>query len=274
MAALALAGVEWDVDAASARVVHAPGAGPISGHDGERLSVLCGALGTSLAAGEGTRAAEAAARLEAELAREAAAFRAAARTPGAELDLLRLAAVLTHNVGDVDQGISFWHRSPENAPYRARFGRLAHENTKPFGGAFAHAAAVYRETLATEGHRNYPLRGVRALRRSRDLLLPIAPFLDEWGALIARHPALDDADRGEVLAALVSGCQKIPGQTGYYRAIAGLEQARGLDAIAAHMPAALRRGLASSDVRRQVAVARVSFESALRKKSRALAGAR
>ncbi len=77
---------------------------------------------------------------------------------------------------------------------------------------------MYQDTgLSAEGHRHYPLRPVKALRRSPATLLPLCPFLDDWGAVVAK---LEEND--EVLAALVTGCQKLKGQQGYYRAIAGM----------------------------------------------------
>ena len=268
--------LSWDVDAVSARVVHVPEHGPLSGLDGERLSVLIGALDAVHRAELVPLAEAVAERIDRELAREAAALRALAATPGRELDALRAAAILTHNVGDVDQGIGFWPKSGPTLAYRARFGRLAHENGKPYGGAFTLAAAVYKDTLSCEGHRNYPLRGVRGLRRARDLLLPMAPFLDEWGALVAKHPELTPEDRGEVLAALVSGSAKLGAQFGYYRAMAGLAAAtpRGLEAYAPHLPAALRRALGEAELRRLITIPRLSFESSMKKKAIALFGAK
>lgn len=62
--------------------------------------------------------------------------------------------------------------------------------------------------MATEGHRNYPLRGVKPLWCSPDLLLPLGPFFDEWGGLVAVHSCLDWQDRADVLAGLVHGCRK------------------------------------------------------------------
>lgn len=263
----------WDVDAVSARVVHTEH-GPVSGLDGERLSVLMGALNAAYHVERADLADAVGAKIDAELAREAAAFRAVSAAKGRELDTLRLASILTHNVGDVDQGISFWPKSGPTQPLRPKFGRLAHENARPFGGTFHRAAAMYKQTLACEGHRNYPLRGIKALRQSRELLLPIAPFLDEWGALIARHPLLTEADRGEVVAALVSGCNKLGAQFGYYRALAGIASAtgRGLHTYEPHLPAALRRALGDPELRRQVATPAASFESSMKKKAKALSG--
>ena len=136
------------------------------------------------------------------------------------------------------------------------------------------AAALYRALLASEGHRNYPLRGPRALRRAPELLLPIAPMLDDWGERVARTRALAARDRAEVVEALAQGCTKLPGQQGYYRALAGFARAsaRGLDdpELAQHYAASTRRLLRSSELRQKVAVPRASFESQLAKRARAV----
>lgn len=212
------------------------------------------------------------ARIEAELEREAEAFRRLVATPSAELDLLRAAASLTHNVGDVDQGLSFWPKADAFRTRAARFTRLAHENTTPFRGAFQKSAALYKATLACEGHRNYPLRGVKSLRQSADFLLPLAPFLDDWGERLGRDPRLADRDVAELLEALVSGSRKLATQRGYHRAMAGLVAGLGsrLDDVVAKMPASARNEFRSSEMRKLIAVPRPSFESMMRKMCRAV----
>jgi hypothetical protein len=268
--ALALGLAAWDVSAVSARRVERTPEGPVSGHDGERLSVLCGGLVASLRAREPDGAAELEAAIEHELARESRAFAALAREPGRELDLLRLAAILTHNAGDLMQGLAGAGKSA----LAERYGDLARVGPTRYGGAFARAAALYRALLASEGHRNYPLRGPRALRRAPELLLPIAPLLDEWGEQIARTRTLAAAERAEVVQALVQGTTKLPGQQGYYRALAGFARAsaRGLEGpeLAEHYAASTRRLLRNSELRQRVAVPRASFESQLAKRARAV----
>jgi hypothetical protein len=272
---LVLQAGRWDVGPVTARVVFSD-SGPLSGHDGERLSVLAGALGAFVRLGDPDAAERAAAAIDDELRREARELDRAVTAKESEIRAMALAAILTHNVGDLDQGISFWRKTEDLRPYRERFGRLAHENTRPYGGAFQVAAHLYKHTLAPEGHRNYPLREVRALRRSPDLLLPISPFLDAWGERLGSHPGLGDEDRAEVLAALLLGCKKIPGQLGYYRAVAGMSRALGsrLDRVARLMPAALRQELRSPEVRRHVAIQPASFESSMRKKARTVLDSR
>lgn len=266
----------WDVRPVTARLVEVQGCGPVSGHDGERLSVLCGGLIGFLHAGDQRNAGLLEEAVDAELRREAAAFEALARRPGRERDLLVVAALLTHNVGDVDQGLSAREGRGLNARARERFGELATERFERFGGSFGRAAALYRELLAAEGHRHYPLRELRCLRRSPELLSPIGPFFDEWGARLATWPGWGLAERVELLDGLVTGCHKVRGQRAYFRALAGFDRAfpGGLeaDALQRAMPARLRRDLRDSELRRLVAVPQASFESSLAKKARALLG--
>ena len=97
---------------------------------------------------------------------------------------------------------------------------------------------MYQHTgLSAEGHRHYPLRPVKALRRSPVTLLPLCPFLDEWGSVVAQ---LEESS--EVLAALVMGCKRVQGQQGYYRAIAGMLAASSgaFERAAARMPNSAR----------------------------------
>jgi hypothetical protein len=266
MRALALRMAEWDPAPVSARVVQVAGIGPVSGHDGERLSVLCGGLRAARAVRDEAGAAELEAAIDAELWREARAFERVEKQPGAELDLLRLAAILTHNAGDVMQGFG--------AEADQTFADLARAGLARYGGAFARAAMLYRDSLAAEGHRNYPLRKPRALRGDPALLLPIPPFLDAWGETLARFQGIGDEDRAEVITALVEGCRKIPGQNAYYRALAGFERAlsRGLEApeLAQHYPASVRRELRGAELRRRIAVRRESFEASAAKRARSV----
>ncbi|SPE38272.1 hypothetical protein SBA3_2810005 [Candidatus Sulfopaludibacter sp. SbA3] len=91
-------------------------------------------------------------------------------------------------------------------------------------------------------------------------------FLDEWGGLVAGL-----AESHEVLAALVGGCQKVQGQQGYYRAIAGMRSASlgAFERAAARMPNATQRLLRGAELRKLIDVPRVSFESMMRKRARA-----
>jgi len=253
MLRLALDSRSWTEDGVSVRAVRG-----VSGHNGEQWSAIAGGLGRMLELHQTDAAEEALAAIESEIDREQAVFERTVAEPGAELDVLRLSMTLSHNRGDLSQGISFWKRTPATSPVAEHLAQH---------GRFALAVRVYQQTgISAEGHRHYPLRPVKVLRRSPQLLLPLCPFLDEWGAKIA---GIDDSH--EVLAALVVGCQKVQGQQGYYRAIAGMRGAcpAAFERAAALMPNAVQRLLRAAEMRKLIDVPRVSFESMMRKRARA-----
>jgi len=257
----------WSTAGISSRVVGA-GADAVSGHNGEWLSVLLAALGHCVVAQDQPHAELLSSAVEEEIWREARLFAGLRLSAGAETVCQGLAAILTHNAGDLDQAISYWPNHAALQPYRLRFARLAHDNATAFDGIFQHAARIYKATLAPEGHRNYPLRAVKALRANPELLLPISPFLDRWGGVIASHPALTETDRLEVVSALLEGCDKIPGQRGYYRALSGLrERWPGSAAkLLRRLSPGQRRGFEQLEMQRQLAVPQAAFEEQMRKR--------
>jgi hypothetical protein len=253
MLRLALATRAWTEDGISIRAVRG-----VSGHNGEQWSAIAGGLGRLLELGDTAPTSEALAAIETEIDREQAVFDACAVERNAELDLLRLSMTLAHNRGDLTQGMGFWKPNGVTAPLREHLSAR---------GRFARAVFIYQHTgLSAEGHRHYPLRPIKALRRSAATLLPLCPFLDDWGAVVLQ---LEDAH--EVLAALVTGCQKVEGQQGYYRAIAGMRAASSgaFDRAAARMPNSAQRLLRDSALRKLIDVPRISFESMMRTRTRA-----
>jgi hypothetical protein len=252
MLRVALDARQWIEDGISTRSVRG-----VSGHNGEHWSAIAGGLGRFLELGDSAAADEAVAAIEAEIDREQAIFDQVADERDSELDLLRLAMTMAHNRGDLGQGMGFWKRTPVTAPV------MDHLSTR---GRFDLAVRIYQQTgLTADGHRHYPLRQVKPLRRSPATLLPLAPFLDDWGAAVAH---LDE--NHEVLAALATGCQKVPGQQGYYRAIAGMMAASPgeFDRAAARMPNSPQRLLRGGEVRKLAGVSRGSFEAMMRKRAR------
>lgn len=252
MLRLALASRYWTEDGISVRSVRG-----VSGHNGEHWSAIAAGLGGMLEVGDTVSAEEAQAAIEAEIDREQAIFDEVAAERDAELDLLRLSMTLAHNRGDLAQGMSFWKKTPLTTPLVAHFAAR---------GRFALAVRIYQHTgLTAEGHRHYPLRPVKALRRSPVTLLPLGPFLDEWGSVVVQME-----ESPEVLAALLMGCKRVQGQQGYYRAIAGMLAASSgaFERAAARMPNTARTLLRDAETRKLIQVPRISFESMMRKRAR------
>lgn len=264
----ALKAMQWPLELVSRRYTQVAGVGPVSGHNGEQLSVLMGALQAFLKNQDAEYVEKARAAVEAELQREAIEFQTAIEKKGFELDALRIAASITHNVGDVDQGLSYWSKHEMYDSVRKTYGRLAHENTTPFGGVFARAAKVYKRVMSAEGHRHYPLRSIRGLRQHPDVLLPLGPFLDDWGTLVATHSSINDETRSEVLGAIITGSRKIAGQKGYFRAIRGMQDVLGqsrMQSLLVRQTNGVRKDYEDAELRKNVAISRESFESSMKK---------
>lgn len=273
----------WNVDSVSKRTLKIHPIDPvfpISGHNGEFLGSLVGAWGAFLRKGNKQLANEAEELINKELQREAEAFKYMRSTkPGAISDtvLLKLAAILTHNVGDVDQGYSYWDNEGKGFEEQyQRYSRLAHERNDRYGGEFARAKLVYKELLSAEGHRNYPLREAKSLRSTGDLLLPIGPWLESWGRTIAIHPALSTEDRISIIRQLIRGCDStsrawcVPNQVGYYRALNGIASVLSLDRIQKDLDKDCIAVLKTHEMRMQLELSENAFASRLGAKAREL----
>ena len=277
---LATAARSWSTTGVSARV-ETTTRGPVSGHDGEWLGVAAGALGAAMLAGDNDTAEAAAGWMDHELAREAQAYVEAEASVRSGKDdaqavaLTRLAWILTHNAGDVDQGLSHWPTGAVGRlldEHRQRFAELAHDRTQRYGGVYHRAKALY-QLVAAEGHRHYPLRAVKALRSDASLLLPLGPCFEAWGTLVAQAATLDDQARADVLAALCNGIAKISGQVGYQRALVGLASAPGgLATLSRRLPAAAVEALDDPQVRRHLTLSAADFAAQLAKQVRSHLG--
>jgi hypothetical protein len=221
MLAFTFAMKEWAVEGISTRYVKHPTLGYLSGHDGEWFSVASGGCGRLLQLKREEEAESLAQKIDEELWREIRIFDAFCRKPGHEIDALKAAFAICHNLGDLDQGLSYWEPDCKKHPIFERFQKLAHDNIKGYQGYFPYIVSLYKEYLSAEGHRNYPLRAVKPLRKSAMLLLPFGPFLDDWGLNIAQTKDLNNLEKSEVMDALIKGCKKVNQQEGYYRALAG-----------------------------------------------------
>ncbi len=258
----------WSVRGVSLRYVNEPTLGDLSGHDGEWFSVASGGCGRFLSLGQEEKAMILAEKIEEELWREAQIFKSFCKKHGKEIETLRASFAICHNLGDLDQGLSYWDEKSKKHPIFQKFQRLAHDNISGYGGIFPHIVGLYKELLSAEGHRNYPLRAVKSLRRSADLLIPLAPFFDDWGALIGQSKILSDLEKVEVMDALVRGCRKVQQQEAYYRALAGWQDVNigGFQRIAELLPTSSKKMLKESDFRQKLSIPKRSFESTYLKK--------
>jgi hypothetical protein len=245
----------------------------VSGHDGEWFSVRAGALGRALSLGLADETTALVAKIDAELDREEQLFVAAIAQGAPARTTLALAAALAHNLGDLSRVVDAWPKALAGHEYRARYSRLGHVDAEQRRPAFVLAGALNKDIMALENHRFLALRKPRALRRSRELLLPVGPWFDDWGEVVGRSALLDDRDRAEVVTALIELHLSSPRQQGCLRALAGIHRVTrgGLGSFAAQLPARLRKEALRGQIRDVLDVSPEHFEARMEKRLRAAA---
>lgn len=262
MADLVLESLDWDYTPFTARCVKLPDGKLLATHEGTWFSVAVGAYAAmrTLDPERAGRILEAAA---AEVRREARALSDFLKA-GDELGFLQAVALVSHNLGDLNRVVDMWEL-PEDDDLRLRIYKAVHPGAAEHNPLFARAAEINTVHLAVENHRHLALRAARCLRRRREFLLPVAPFLDSWGAFVGnlRHNGLTGPELGQVVSALLDGMSREVSGTGYPRALAGILETvpGGMAALARHIPSSAARTLKSGALRQAVSVPRERFEA-------------
>ena len=153
------------------------------------------------------------------------------------VNFLRSTALMAHNFGDLDRVIDQW-QMPADDPFRKRIYKLGHQLNEDYSPVFVYAGQVNKTFLSVENHRHMSLRQPRCLRRSHLLLVPVGPFMDDWGHTLGSTELLSTAEKGEVIAALYEGFGRQDQAFGYARAYRGLIKAlpKGLESLEADLP--------------------------------------
>ena len=254
--------LEWDSTTVSDRWIRSPESGEIlSGHQGEWFSTAAAAYGACRKR-DGDRAAHMAGLILREVLREVQIVDDLVRARQ-WIGVLTAAPLLAHNLGDLDRVIEQWGL-PDGDPLKDAVFKAGHD-PKPLIPALARLIGeLNKATTADENHRHFSLRKVKALRKSRDFLIPIGPFFDDWGMKLAKSREMRPEDLGEVVEALIAGwewlkCKPI----GYPRALAGIEEGfeGGLNRLCQYLPARTARTLRSGDLRAKASVPRARFEA-------------
>ncbi len=249
----------WDMRPVSERTVTIDGE-VLAGHQGEWLSVMAGALGRALALSDTPVIERATSFIEAELTREARLV-TRARKKSSDQELLSLVTTVAHNLGDLSRVVDTWRPAHAASELGLRYQRLGHEGGARFDSAFVFAGELNKLLMAKENHRFLPLRVPRSLRRDRAFLLPFGPYFYEWGRVIGSSKLLDDAERAEILLALLRVHERRTDEHGCLRAIAGIHSVvnGGVEKLARLLPAGQGVGMQRPGVRAALRLAEKDF---------------
>jgi hypothetical protein len=153
------------------------------------------------------------------------------------VNFLRSCALMAHNFGDLDRVIDQWN-VPQDDPFRARIYKLGHKLNPSYSPILAFAGQVNKKLLSVENHRHMSMRQPRALRRSQQFLVPVGPFMEEWGSILGTSTLLTHQERGEIVAAWYEGFTRQDQAFGYPRAFHGMMKAlpQGLETLSRDLP--------------------------------------
>ncbi|MCF8058362.1 MAG: hypothetical protein K9K67_03640 [Bacteriovoracaceae bacterium] len=250
---------KWDYSPMTNRVSY--NSTPMSTHEGTWLSVAIGAY----CATKKQKRADLAQMLEdvilEEVKKEEEILLHLVETQD-HLNFLRAAPLMAHNFGDLDRVIIQWNMDLED-PFIKRIYKLGHNLNPNYSEVLVYTGKVNKAFSSKENHRHMALRVPKCLRRSNKFLIPVGPFMDDWGEDLIKANILTLTEVGEVVAALYDGFLRQVEAFGYIRGFRGIlnQLENGLADLESALPFDLIRDIKKSEFYRLSEVSRETFEA-------------
>jgi hypothetical protein len=254
----------WDYSQVTNRKAYLPGRDLImSTHEGTWLSVAIGAYCALKKNNRGSLATEVSDTILAEIEKEQN-FLLELQEKRDTLNFLRATALMAHNFGDLDRVIDQWKMSDQDS-FKERIYKLGHKLNKSYSPILYYAGLVNKEFLSVENHRHMSLRQPKCLRRSPHYLLPVGPFMDNWGELIGKDLDLNLTDKAEIITALFEGYKRQNKAFGYIRAYKGImgNLAQGSRSLDPYLAADLLKEIKISPFSKSSLISKEEFEEKL-----------
>lgn len=182
------------------------------------------------------------------------------------INFLRSTALMAHNFGDLDRVIDQWGMAEDDA-FRKRIYKLGHRLNENYSPILVYSGQINKKFLSVENHRHMSMRQPRCLRKSHDFLVPVGPFMDTWGETLGKTKLLNNADKGEIIAALFEGYKRQNQAFGYARAYRGMIQALpdGIETLVADVPFDLVQEIKKSPFNQVAETSSEEFEAMFKK---------
>lgn len=237
MAKLTIESWQWDYEQVTNRKSYNPARGQVmSTHEGTWLSVAIGGYNALMKNKQTALAQDVADVILAEIDKEEKLL-TELREKRDHINFLRSTALMAHNFGDLDRVIDQWKMSPED-PFYQRIYKLGHQLNPSYSPILVYAGQVNKAFLAQENHRHMSMRQPRGLRKSHQFLIPVGPFMDQWGETLGASPKLSSAEKVEIIAAFLEGFERQDHAYGYVRAYHGMLKSLpdGLESLERDLP--------------------------------------
>ncbi len=237
MAKLTIESWQWDYEQVTNRKSYNPARGQVmSTHEGTWLSVAIGAYNALIKNKFPKLAQDIADVILAEVDKEEKLL-IELREKRDHINFLRSTALMAHNFGDLDRVIDQWQMSPDDAFYK-RIYKLGHNLNESYSPILVYSGQVNKAFLANENHRHMSMRQPRPLRKSHNFLIPVGPFMDDWGKILGESSLLSAEEKVEIIAAFHEGFTRQDQALGYIRAYRGLVNSlpEGLESLERVLP--------------------------------------
>jgi hypothetical protein len=251
MAQLTIESWQWDYEQVTNRKCYNSARGQVmSTHEGTWLSVAIGAYNALIKNKMNELAENVADVILAEIEKEEKLL-IELREQQDHINFLRATALMAHNFGDLDRVMDQWKMNSDDAFYK-RIYKLGHKRNEYYSPILVYAGQVNKHFLAQENHRHMSMRQPRALRRSYKFLIPVGPFMDEWGSVLGAAENITAAEKVEIIAAFLEGFNRQDHAYGYVRAYRGLIHSlpQGLKSLERELPADMEQTLKNSKFQR------------------------
>ena len=267
MARLTIDSWNWNYEEVTNRKSYNPDQGQVlSTHEGTWLSVAIGAYNALKKNKKETLAKEVSEVILEEINKEEKLL-THLREKRDHINFLRSTALMAHNFGDLDRVIDQWEM-PEDDSFRQRIYKLGHQLNDSYTSILCYAGQVNKKFLSVENHRHMSLRQARSLRRSHKFLIPVGPFMEEWGEVLGESQNLTPSEKGEIVISLFEGHKRQDHAYGYPRAFGGIlrKLPLGLDTLVAHLPFDLMAEIKKSAFFKISEISKEEFETDFKKK--------
>jgi hypothetical protein len=267
MARITIDSWNWNYEEVTNRKSYNPDKGQVlSTHEGTWLSVAIGAYNALIKYKKETLAREVAEVILEEISKEEKLLNYL-REKRDHINFLRSTALMAHNFGDLDRVIDQW-QMPEDDSFRKRIYKLGHQLNDSYSPILSYAGQVNKKFLSVENHRHMSLRQAKSLRRSYKSLVPVGPFMDEWGEMLGKSQDLTPSEKGEIVISLFEGFKRQDHAYGYARAYGGIMRGLSHDtnSLEAHLPFDLMAEIKKSAFLKISEIPKEEFESDFQKK--------
>ena len=192
----------------------------LSTHEGTWLSVAIGAYCALKKYNMNDRATDVADVILAEIKKEIDIVEQL-RADRDHINFIRTAPLVAHNFGDLDRVMVQWdmHESDDFCKSIYKLGHIPNDSYNP---VLVYTGKVNKEFTSKENHRHMSLRQPKCLRKSKDFLIPVGPFMDNWGEMIGSSDKLDLLEKAEIVTALYEGYKRQDEAFGYIRAFGSI----------------------------------------------------